>query len=77
MADSAWVLTFVALFLILEHIRYDASSKAAQVLYVVVVAILVKSMCLGVMLSFIGPNAFNVDWSMYLYLYDTFRPFAY
>ena len=77
MADSAWVLTFVALFLILEHIRYDSASKAALVLYVMVVAILVKSLCLGIMLSFIGPNAFNVDWSMYLYLYDTFRPFAY
>lgn len=77
MADSAWALTLVALFLLLHHIHYNATSKAAQLLYVIVVAALVKSLGLGIMLSFIGPNAFNTDWSLYLYLYDTFRPFAY
>lgn len=77
MADGAWALTLVALFLILEHIKFDASSKASVLLYVLTVAALIKSLCLGIMLSFIGPNAFNVDWSWYVYLYDTFRPLAY
>ena len=75
--DGVWAVAFVAVFLILAHIDFKAHSKASVTLYVITVAALIKSFCLGVLLAGIAPNAFNVDQSMFFYLYDTFRPFAY
>lgn len=75
--DGMWAAAFAAVFLLLTHIDFKAHSKATTVLYVITVSALIKSFCLGVLLAGIAPNAFNVDQSMFFYLYDTFRPFAY
>lgn len=75
--DGMWAVAFAAVFLLLTHIDFKAHSKASVVLYIITVAALIKSFCLGVLLAGIAPNAFNVDQSMFFYLYDTFRPLAY
>ena len=75
--DGMWAVAFAAVFLLLTHIDFKAHSKASVVLYIITLSALIKSFCLGVLLAGIAPNAFNVDQSMFFYLYDTFRPLAY
>lgn len=75
--DGVWVVAFVAAFLILEHINYHAASKSSLILYVIAVTALIKSLGLGILLSCIGPNSFDIDRSLFIYFFDAFRPFAY